>query len=280
MSSNIDLHIHTVYSDGTDTPEVLINTLKIYNIDTFAICDHDTVDGCKVLSTIDLHGMNFLCGVEFSCITEFKKCHILGLGIDIYNQHISEVINEAAKLRTDKLHYRLNYLKENYNIVFSDDDVFELTKFNSVGKPHIAHLLIKYGYAENIDTAISNYLKLPVKNDRVDAKTAIAAIKAAGGVPIWAHPLGGEGEHRLTEEFFYKQLYILIDAGICGLECYYSRYDSVDINFLLSAADKCQLYISGGSDYHGKNKKISPGQLSSEDLYIKKEDLTVLNEVI
>lgn len=280
MGSNIDLHIHTVYSDGTDTAETLFNVLKNYHIDTFAICDHDTVAGCMVLSDFDLWGMNMICGVEFSCITEFGKCHIIGLGIDIYDSYITNVIESAAKLRENKLKYRLNYLKNNYDITFSDAEILELNKLVSVGKAHLARLLIKNGYAKDYDSAMTDFLDFSVKNDKIDAKKAIQAIKSSGGIPVWAHPLGGEGESKLSEADFNRQLSVLTENGICGLECYYSRYNTDDINFLLSAANKYNLLVSGGSDYHGENKNIYPGQLSSENICINQEHLTVLREVI
>ena len=280
MSSNIDLHIHTIYSDGTDTPETLINVLKNHHIETFAICDHDTVDGCMAFSDFDLQGMNMICGVEFSCISKFGKCHILGLGIDIYKSTITNVIVSAAKLRADKLKYRLDYLKDKFNIIFSEDDIFELRKLVSVGKPHLARMLVKNGYAKDFDSAITGYLDFSVKNDKIGAKTAIQAIKSSGGIPVWAHPLGGESDIKLSKADFNRQLSVLIENGICGLECYYSRYDTADISFLLSAANKNKLLVSGGSDYHGKNKNIYPGQLSNGYIDIKQNHLTVLSEVI
>ena len=102
---------------------------------------------------------------------------------------------------------------------------------------------------------------MPGGNDKLDAKEAIAAIKAAGGIPVWAHPLGGEGERHLSKDEFEDQLDVLKCFGIQGLECFYSRYNKEEIDFLCNAADRNGLCKSAGSDYHGNVKSIEIGTL-------------------
>ncbi len=279
MNSGIDLHIHTVYSDGTDTPEVLIKTLRNFNIGTFAVSDHDTIEGCRAVLPLVPHDIKMICSVEFSCKTEYKKCHILGLGIDIYHPAITDTVNAGKRLREAKLYSRLEHLKNVHGIVFSDKDVNTLKSKNSVGKPHIARILVRDNYADSIDAAIKNFLTFRGYNDKLDAKFAIDAIISAGGIPVWAHPLGGEGERRLSEDDFKHQLSLLLSAGIKGLECYYSRYTKEDIAFLLNSAKENSLLVSGGSDYHGENKNISPGELSSDSSEIDLDNITVLRKL-
>ena len=86
--------------------------------------------------------------------------------------------------------------------------------------------------------------------------------QSAGGVPVWAHPLGGEGESHMSAEEFLPRLKIMIECGIQGLECYYSRYNTQETEFLLKCANENNLLISGGSDYHGTNKDIPAGMLN------------------
>lgn len=113
---------------------------------------------------------------------------------------------------------------------------------------------------------------------RVDGIRAVKAIIAAGGVAVWAHPLGGVREKRLDAEKFSKQLLVLIDAGIRGLECYYSEYTMDEVEKLCSAAKEHGLLISGGSDYHGTGKPhLHLGMLNKEDKIIEEEKLTVLD---
>jgi len=99
-------------------------------------------------------------------------------------------------------------------------------------------------------------------NTRFDGIEAINAIISAGGVPVWAHPLGGEGESHMSAEEFLPRLKIMIECGIQGLECYYSRYNTQETEFLLKCANENNLLISGGSDYHGTNKDIPAGMLN------------------
>ncbi len=135
------------------------------------------------------------------------------------------------------------------------------------------------GLAENIDTAIQRYINpCPVLRDRIDGSTAVSAILHAGGIPVWAHPLGGEGEKRLAQEQFRAQLAYLMGCGIRGLECYYSRYESADRAFLAEQAALHGLLVSGGSDYHGSNKRNLPlGRLSADDAVVPADALTILN---
>ena len=118
--------------------------------------------------------------------------------------------------------------------------------------------------------------KLP--GGRVDALRGIKAIKTAGGIAVWAHPLGGTGEKRLTEEKFREQLDLLCSVGLDGLECYYSEYTKEEIDMLCNAATQKGLKISGGSDYHGTGKKhLHLGMLNKEDEVITEQQLTILN---
>ena len=94
---------------------------------------------------------------------------------------------------------------------------------------------------------------------------AISAILAADAIPVWAHPLGGEGE---PHEFVPETLEALLSYGVRGMECYYSRYTEKESDFLL---------VSGGSDYHGANKTVRLGELSADGIEIPTEKLTVLS---
>ena len=100
--------------------------------------------------------------------------------------------------------------------------------------------------------AIDKYLKgSKFPDDRIDSKEAIEAIKAAGGIPVYAHPIGGEREKRLSEEEVLSRIEALKTQGLMGLECYYSRYSDSDEAMLVGIADRLGLLVSGGSDYHG-----------------------------
>ena len=114
---------------------------------------------------------------------------------------------------------------------------------------------------------------------RFEIEEALFAIKDSGGIAIWAHPLGGEGEIHLTKEEFLPKLDTMVKFGIEGLECYYSRYSEKEIKFLLECVSKNNLLISGGSDYHGKNKDIPLGKLNDTNSPTEASKLTILSAI-
>ena len=263
-----DLHIHSSFSDGTDNVNELILKIKEEGVAVFSVTDHDTYEFYNNLNNVDLEGLFLISGIEFSCISKAGKCHILGYGYDINNKSLKNTLFHSKALRTDKLNNRLKWLKDNYNIILSEKEREYINSLSSVGKPHLAQILIKRGLANTVSDAIEKYLsKIPERQDRIDSKEAIDAINISGGVPVWAHPLGGEGEKRVSEYEFNEQLDILIKEGIKGLECFYSRYNKDEIEFLIKTAEKNNLYISGGSDYHGEVKNIPIGMLSRDNSF-------------
>lgn len=280
MKQTVDLHMHSYYSDGSDSLNELLENIAKSGITTFSLTDHDTIGGCIDIADTVPDNMRFIYGVEFSCRNDIGKCHILGYDYQPDNKELSDVLDAGRELRRQKLQKRLDYLINTFDVQFSEEELAGLYTMNSVGKPHIAKLLVKKGIAENISEGIKKYINgCKTGSDRISAKSAIHAIRQAGGIPVWAHPLGGEGERHLTEEEFGAQLDCLIADGILGLECYYSRYTDSEKEFLVSQAKKHNLLISGGSDYHGTNKNIPLGTLGAETSTVSEEHLTVLDRL-
>lgn len=250
----MDLHIHTTASDGTDSPRELLEKLLAAGIRTFSVTDHDTISGALEMEPLVPAGMHFIRGIEFSCVSTSGKCHILGYGYDPENPVFRAALEEGRKLRAEKLERRIAHLREKFGVELTAGEDAWLRSRSSPGKPHLGQILVDRGLAPDVGTAIRTYLKGIPGRDRIDASTAIHAIRVAGGFPVWAHPLGGEGEKRLTPEQFGAQLRTLLHLGIRGLECRYSRYSMEEIRFLTAQAGEHGLYITGGSDYHGTAK--------------------------
>ena len=147
-------------------------------------------------------------------------------------------------------------------------------------KSRLAGILVSMGKAADEQSAIATYVSPCNTNHiRPDAREAIAAILAAGGIPVWAYPYGGYGKRDMDEATFNRQLRILMDAGLQGLECYYSGFDEAQVTALVETAKKNNLFISGGSDYHGDNKTIELGTLNSYGKEVTEEDLTIIAEL-
>ena len=281
MNSKIDLHMHTVVSDGTDPIPELLKKLQALGITTFAVTDHDAIDGALEMERIVPAGIKFIKGVELSCKTEVAKCHILGYNYDPDHAAFRKFVEEANDVRMNKTERRWKYLTEELGFNFSEEERAALFKIKSPAKPAFAELIQKHlppvqPGEEPIDIYKKYFKNFP--GGRVDAIGAIKAVKAAGGIVVWAHPFGGTREKRLTEKQFRNQLELLCNAGIDGLECYYSEYTMDEVETLRSAASEKGLLISGGSDYHGTGKPhLHLGMLNKDDAIIQEELLTVLD---
>ena len=272
-----DLHIHSNYSDGSDSIEELAYKIKNSKIQIFALTDHDTVAGCEEMANKISKEIRFIPSVELTCKTDFVKCHILGYNCDYKNSTLLDLIEKGKILRRNKLETRIEYLKNTWNIELTENELNWLYTRKSVVKTHIANILVNRGLANNNVSAMKKYLDGCKSGDtRFTGEEAVKAILSAGGIPVWAHPLGGEGEVHISKEEFFKRFEIMKKIGIRGLECYYSRYEQNEIKFLVSVAKKCGLYITGGSDYHGTNKDIPLAKLNVEESVISSENLTIL----
>ncbi len=277
----IDLHMHSTASDGTDSPVEILEKVKEAGIRIFSLTDHDTAEGVKEIMPLIPDDITFIPGIEFTCLTEAGKCHILGYGYDLKNPAFNALIEEGNSRRKNKLNKRIRFLKEEFGIEFSDDEIAELKTVKSAGKPHIANLLIRRGVAPDKKTAIRDFIE-PCKTgtDRLDGTETVKTILEAGGVPVWAHPLGGTGEDPVLPDAFKEQLKVLKKAGLMGLECYYSKYGAEEIGFIQSYASAMNLLLSGGSDYHGKNKTVKLLELNKAGFPVDRERLTVLKELL
>lgn len=262
----IDLHMHTTISDGTDTPEELLSVVKSAGITHFSITDHDTVKGAQIM--LDLLSPSdpvFIPGVEFSCRDELGKYHILGYGFDPSSPSIQMIVNKGHENRMTEVSSRLKALKDERSIVFPDEEVEKLLSLPNPGKPHIGNLLVKYGYAESRGQAITEIInKLNVKSLDLDPQEVITAIRNGGGISVLAHPSFGSG----TQKIFGKELEMRVDhlvaMGLQGIEAYYSTFTKEIRDEVLAIAERRNLLITSGSDYHGKNKAVRPGELGTD----------------
>ena len=276
--TKIDLHIHSNNSDGSDSIKELIQVIVDAKIDIFALTDHDTVAGCEEMSKLVPSNIKFIPSIELTCKADSVKCHILGYNCDYKNKTLLDLIEKGKVLRKNKLETRIKYLKDTWNIVMTQKELDWLYARKSVVKTHLANIIVNRGLAKNNLEAMDKYLEGCKAGDtRFTGIEAINAIISAGGKPVWAHPLGGEGEAHISEEEFYKRFEVMKSIGIQGLECHYSRYDKKEAEFLVKVAKENGLFITGGSDYHGSNKDIPIGKLNVENSFVDAKDLDILN---
>ena len=276
-----DLHIHSNYSDGSDSIEILAKNVEHAGIKIFALTDHDTIEGCIEMSQIINSDIKFIPSIELTCKAGNIKCHILGYNCNPYNKTLNNLIQKGKILRKQKLETRINYLKNQWNIELTPEEKDWLYSRKSVVKTHIANILVNRNLASDNVSAMKKYLDGCKSGDtRFSGEEAINAIIDANGIPVWAHPLGGEGEKHDTKEEFLPKLESMLTFGIQGLECYYSRYNEEEISFLLECCKKYNLLVSGGSDYHGSNKDIPLTKLNTNSYCIKPNQLTILEKIL
>ena len=259
--TEIDLHMHSRVSDGTDTPEELLKKVKEAGLKVFALTDHDAAKGCReMLSHLQPGDPVFIPGVEFSSKDENGKYHILGLGYDPEAGAIDKVVDRGHSFRMKKVLGRLEFLKERFNFNFPEEDIEELLAMDNPGKPHIANLMVKHGYAENRRQAIQEYIdQLHFKSEYFRPEEVISGILEAGGIPVLAHPVYGSGDQLILGEELDARLRRLKEFGLRGVEACYSGFSDKMRDELLDYADRLDFYVTAGSDYHGTNKMIALG---------------------
>ena len=253
----IDLHIHSTASDGSLTPAEIIDHAQKLNLAAIAITDHDSIYGSKeALRTGIPPSVKFLTGVEISAahpafFPGSGSFHILGYGIRIDNHALNQTLNklrEARKNRNPKIIKRLNEL----GFKISLEDVNLTVADGQLGRPHIAHAMIKKGFVKSIDEAFDKFLGAGkpayVDKDRIGCEEAIKMILGAGGVPVLAHPalLDIDGDCQLDE-----LIQNLIKIGMRGIEVYYPVHSAEQIRRYSELADKYDLLMTGGTDFHG-----------------------------
>ena len=260
----IDLHIHTNISDGTDSPRGLLEKVRSKGIRLFSVTDHDDFKGAlAVIKLLRPGDPAFVCGTEFSCKDEFGSYHILGYGYRPWSKYIRELTGFTHSLRMKKVTARLDFLKNEFGFVFPEREIGKLMKLDNPGKPHIALLSVKYGYAKTKEEAIEKYInKLFIEDVYVSPVQAIGLILKSGGIPVLAHPVYGNGDQTILGKELFDRVLRLKNMGLRGLEGYYSGYVPKIRNEVLGIASQLGLYVTAGSDYHGDNKMIGLGDIS------------------
>ena len=264
-----DLHTHTIFSDGTYSPEELVAMAKGVGIVYFAITDHDTVDGVKYLYENGIYpdkGIKIIPGVEFSANNAEHDIHIVGYNIDIYNGALSDMVNEISEARWTRFSEMIKNLQDNnYNI--READVLQVAgSSHSIGRFHIARTLVKKGEFKTVREAFEEMLgkDKPAYAPRYfpEVEEIVEVIHQAGGQAALAHP-------KLIED---DSLVESICPKVDGIEVFYPNHQSEDIQRYLGFAEKFNLFPIGGSDFHGSASRFVKelGDFTIEDDIAKK----------
>lgn len=247
-----DLHAHSIYSDGTWTPDALIDGAIEAGLSAIALTDHNTVDGLpSFISAARGKDIEIVTGTEFSVDYKGKELHILGLFIT--PEHFDEVTEFMAIVHRRKEERNRELIlalrADGYDLDY--DVLASATPSGRINRAHVAGALVERGYAESIKDAFykflvpsAGYYKFP---KMFTAREIIDFILSIGAVPVWAHPFLSLSEPEIIE-------FLSETEGLCGMECYYSTYDDETTNKALAIAARFGLLPSGGSDFHGARK--------------------------
>lgn len=248
----IDLHTHSTFSDGTLSPAELLELAGRRGLGALALTDHDTVAGLdEFFAQAAARDFKVIGGIEISAWYQESSLHILGYGL---NHHDPALLAALAEIQQARHHRNLGILdkledlgiKVPYQKITGQEN-------GQVGRPHIARELIRLGVVHDMHHAFVRYLRKGacayVESLRIHALDAIRLIRAAGGVPVLAHPAVFDASLAGVEELLPE----LIAAGLAGLEVYYPAHSHRQHRRLLQLATENGLIATGGTDFHEVN---------------------------
>jgi predicted metal-dependent phosphoesterase TrpH len=262
MAGTVDLHSHTIASDGALAPRDLVRKAVHHGVRVLAITDHDSTEGLREgLDEATRHpGLTIVPGLEINCdVTGGRaggttEVHVLGY-FPIADASSSpqayeatwfqEFLREQRAERVARVHRIAARLAE-LGMPIDARDVFDLVKEGSAGRPHVAQVMVNYGYVRSVREAFDRYLHTNgpanVPRKRLTPVDAVTVVRRAGGVPVFAHP-GLAGRDDLIPE--------LVAAGLMGIEVYYAEHSAGQVTAYLDRCREHGLIATGGSDFHG-----------------------------
>lgn len=236
----VDLHIHSIYSDGALSISEIVELCNKKGIDIISICDHNTIAGLDDLAN---EGICFVNGVEFYALrSNTKGFHILGYDFDKDNSKLIALMKELELKRMECMRKKLKAIREKF-LIDLDIETFSKSRMND----YDIILSLRNRVSEERIKEILEYVRLfKLRPERkIDPKIIIDTIKDANGIPVLAHP------GRIKCDDFDALIKEVVDSGIMGIELYHSSHTKEDIERLKGVIDKYNLITSGGSDYHG-----------------------------
>lgn len=252
----IDLHTHSNCSDGTFSVKELIDYAHEKGLAAIALTDHDTVDGLDeaISYSKKYPDLELVPGIEFSTVNEGKDLHVVGLYIDHHEKGFVDRLQQFVDSRTQRNIKMCKKLREEAGIPITYEELRDSFPGAVLTRAHYAKFMVDRGFvksrAEVFDKYIGDNCPYYVPREKITPEDAIAIILENGGVPIFAHPILCHLSDARLEELVKR----LKNAGLVGIEAIYSTYEPADERLIKKLAEKYDLLISGGSDFHGANK--------------------------
>ncbi len=254
MDNSIDLHVHSIYSDGSDTPEQIVSLAQRLNLKALSLTDHDSVEGIPAMQTsCELAGIEFVPGIELSTDYEGHEIHILGYCFDYKNAHFNEILESNVKARDVRTERILSALRDK-GLDITLEALYLRNPCAVITRAHIATYLYETGQLKCRKEAFDKYIGdgkcCHFKREKINSINAINLIHSVNGIAVIAHP----PLYKLDTKDLDHIISIFKDNGLDGIEGVYSTYHNDDMYMMQKLAAKYDLLMTGGSDYHGSNK--------------------------
>ncbi len=249
-SFRADLHCHSSFSDGSMSPKELIDLAIASGLQGLSITDHDTIDAYNTaVPYAKEKGFLLGTGVELSCEYKKKSVHILAYNFSLEDQGLIQYCQRQQQKRVKRNLEILEKLKRLRIILTEEELIQECPGASSIGRPHIAALMMRKGHVRSLQEAFQLYIGdgacCFVRGENFPVKEALSIVAAAGGKTFLAHP------HLYSDAGFVKEI---VSLGFDGLECFYGKFSYRYEKLWLKIAKESSLLISGGSDFHGSVK--------------------------
>ena len=251
----IDLHTHSLASDGTDSPGELINKAHASGITVLGLMDHDTVAGWDEATMYLRPGMSLVLGSEISCQTlDGTSVHMLGMLFDRENEALAEVLATTRDNRLTRMNRIIARMNEAGYEISIEDVLAQLAPGATLGRPHLADALIAKKLVASRDEAFAELLhnnsKFYISHYSPKPEDAIRLIKDAGGVAVIAHPLASLRGRTISIDSFAS----MVDAGLDGIEISHRDQTEEQRELLREVVAQYGIIATGSSDYHGNGK--------------------------
>lgn len=245
-----DLHCHTTASDGLLTPRALIHLAAELGLKGIGVTDHDTIQGWSEAEEAGAYyKIKVLRGIELNTDWQGKEVHILGYEVDNTSCYFNDKLRSLRDAREQRMLEILDRLAAQ-GISICADEVRKLTQGESIGRPHIAQVLIERGFVLNIREAFERYIGLGapayVPRYKLTTEEGIELVRGAHGIPVLAHP---------GMQQFDEGIPAWVEVGLQGIEVLHSEHKPDDVIRYRAIAQQYKLLMTGGSDFHGEARK-------------------------
>jgi predicted metal-dependent phosphoesterase TrpH len=259
MKNRIDLHLHTNYSDGTQSPAELLEMVRAKNLSAFSITDHDTLKGYWEVKELLLEGdPELIVGLELSVTVNEDDLHLLAYLFDPNHEALIEALDEFRQRRNHRGRLMVQKLNK-MGVDISYEEVQATAGEAAVARPHIAETMFRMKAVQTYEEAFDKYIRnggpacVPKRN--FTPEESISLIHRAGGVTVLAHPV---------IDATYRHIEMLAALGLDGIEIYHPVHRHRDTDKLKHLAERYRLLITGGSDFHGRNGRY--GTVGSQNV--------------